>query len=385
MGRHRTLQVVVKASAYCNPHCTHCQPQPRSYSRPGGKAVAVTRKDAAAMYRNLRYHLAAADERDRARTWLEFAWHGSNPLDQPIEFYRQTLADQNNIFGSRIPTSNTVHANLTVSPEIIPRLRAHIGEPQGGMCPLPAGHPGRHTHARILHHLEALQAAGYEVGCITTLTTANAHAVGEASGLLNPYGIDLRVLPQFHTSRPGLKAAPGGSEGSEVGLAQEQAAVGHLVQRWLEGESWLPPAPVDTYVRIAACHLTGVPGPPYTARRTWLPLLLVDTDGQCYTHGEPYGDPAWTLGNIFTTPYSRLLNGKALKRSAVEAECRALRNCPDCPFLDACGTTLITDTDSPLHDHDDHRTRLCTARTTIAHIVQQIQEHPSHPIQPPTM
>ncbi|MGY2061811.1 hypothetical protein ACW9HQ_43630, partial [Nocardia gipuzkoensis] len=147
-----------------------------------------------------------------------------------------------------------------------------------------------------------------------------------------------------------------------------------LVELWLVGDSMPePPAPLDDYVRIAAHHLAGTRWTEYRDRRDWLPLVLVDTDGACFTYGEPYEDPAWSIGNIFTDPLAEMLASPVFERCAAAAERRVARNCLPCPYFDACGGSQIAETESCARDRDDHGTQLCTARPVIAYIAEQLR------------
>ncbi|WP_162958240.1 hypothetical protein [Nocardia yunnanensis] len=134
-------------------------------------------------------------------------------------------------------------------------------------------------------------------------------------------------------------------------MAHELSALTRLFDLWLAGEVLQrPPAPLDTYVEIAARYLTGARGPEYLDRREWLPVMLVNTDGSCFTYGEPYGDPAWSIGTVFTDRFAEMLAGPVFERCAVAAERRVARNCLSCPFFDACGASLMAETESRERD-----------------------------------
>jgi uncharacterized protein len=44
----------------------------------------------------------------------------------------------------------------------------------------------------------------------------------------------------------------------------------------------------------------------YYDKRDWVWVIRVNTNGDCFTDGDPYGDPNWVLGNIFTTPLGEI-------------------------------------------------------------------------------
>ncbi|MCX4098521.1 radical SAM protein [Nocardia sp. alder85J] len=370
----RNMQIVVKVSKFCNLRCKYCYEYPEL-----GNRAAMSRAQLLTMYRNLRDHFQAADERDGARTALDFIWHGGEPLMQPAQFYRQTLADQREIFGAAIATSNSVQTNLTVLDDERRQLLADGFDSVGVSLDVAGGLrvnlAGRDSQQRVAANLDALVATGVPVGCISVLTAQNIHAVERVFRFFEARNLNFRVLPLFDTGEPG-QTTP-----FEVSTEQELAALARLVQLWLAGDTLQrPPAPLDDYVRIAARYLAGEHGPRYRDRREWLPVMLVDTDGSCYTYGEPYGDRAWSIGNVFTEPFADLLAGPVFERCAVEAERRVARNCLSCPFFDACGGALVAETEARERDEDGHGTLLCTGRPMITYIVDQLRDRVPHTV-----
>ncbi|MEC3953925.1 radical SAM protein [Nocardia sp. CDC153] len=363
----RSMQIVVKVSKFCNLRCQYCYEYPEL-----GNRAAMSRSQLATMYRALREHVLAVEERDGSGTRLEFIWHGGEPLMQPARFYRQTLADQREIFGERIATTNSIQTNLTMLDperrELLTDSFDSVGVSIDVVGGLRVNAAGRDSQPRVLANLDELVAAGVPVGCISVLTARNIHAVDRIFRFFEKRRLNFRVLPLFDTGEPGQTAA------FEVPVAQELSALARLIDLWLAGDVLEhPPAPLDHYVQIAAHYLADAPGPDYRDRREWLPLILVNTDGSCFTYGEPYGDPAWSIGNIFTDRIADMLAGPVFERCAVAAERRVARNCLSCPFFDACGGSLMAETEARERDEDGHGTLLCTGRPVIAYIAEQLR------------
>ncbi|WP_405484272.1 radical SAM protein [Nocardia sp. NBC_00511] len=362
----RTLQIVVKVSKFCNLRCKYCYEYPEL-----GNRAAMSLSQLTAMYRNLHDHFVAADERDGAHTALEFIWHGGEPLMQPVQFYRQTLADQAEIFGSRLAISNSVQTNLMLLDDERRELLTDgfdtVGVSLDVVGGLRVNLAGRDSQQRVTANLDALVAAGVPVGCISVLTAQNIHAVEEVFRFFESRNLNFRVLPLFDTGEPG-QTTP-----FEVTMEQELTALAQLVDLWLTGNLQRPPAPLDNFVQIAARYLADAQGPEYQDRREWLPVVLVNTDGSCFTYGEPYGEPDWSIGNIFTDPFAEMLSGEVFERCAVEAERRVARNCLSCQFFDVCGGSLLAETEARERDEDGHGTLLCTGRPVIAYIAEQLR------------
>ncbi|QIS11483.1 radical SAM protein [Nocardia arthritidis] len=364
---NRSMQIVVKVSKFCNLRCRYCYEYPEL-----GNRAAMSNAQVAAMYRNLRDYIRFADNRDGARTRLEFIWHGGEPLLQPAQFYRQTWADQREIFGAEIPTGNSVQTNLVVLDDERRQLLGEGFDSVGVSIDVAGGlrvnAAGRDSQDRVARNLDTLLADSIPFGCISVLTAQNIHAVDEVFRFFEERNLHFRVLPLFDTGEPG-QTTP-----FEVSREQELSALARLVDLWLAGETMArPPAPLDGYVQFAAQHLAGAQRTEYCDRREWLPVLLVNTDGSCFTYGEPYGDPEWSIGNIFTEPFADMLAGPVFERCAVEAERRVARNCLSCPFFDVCGGSLVADTETRDRDQDGHGTLLCTARPMIAYIIEQLR------------
>ncbi|GAB2544049.1 anaerobic sulfatase-maturation protein [Nocardia heshunensis] len=361
------MQIVVKVSKFCNLRCRYCYEYPEL-----GNRAAMSNAQIAAMYRNLRDYVRFADRRDDARTTLQFIWHGGEPLLQPVEFYRQTWADQREIFGAEIATSNSVQTNLVVLDDDRRQLLREGFDSVGVSIDVASGlrvnAAGRDSQDRVAGNLDSLLADGIRVGCISVLTAQNIHAVDRVFQYFEDRNLHFRVLPLFDTGEPG-QTTP-----FEVSREQELSALARLVDLWLASETLeRPPAPLDGYVQMAARHLAGNRPTDYRDRREWLPLVLVNTDGSCFTYGEPYGEPEWSIGNIFTDDYAEMLAGPVFERCAVEAERRVARNCLSCPFFDVCGGSLVAEIETRDRDQDGHGTLLCTARPMIAYIVEQLR------------
>jgi uncharacterized protein len=368
MKFNRNMQVVVKVSKFCNLRCRYCYEMPEL-----GNPEAMSRAEVAAMYRSLRDHVRDLDARDGRTTRLDFIWHGGEPLMQPAEFYRQTMADQLEIFGDRTPRNNSVQTNLVLLDEERLRLLTDgtfdsVGvslDVKGG---LRVNVAGRDQQQRVIANLKRLAAVTRRLGCISVLT-ARISAVDEIFGFFEGLGFQFRVLPLFDTGERS-QTSP-----LEVTLEQELSALAQLMEMWLSSDTMRrPPSPLNVYLQIAARYLSGTAGPRYRDRREWLPLVLVNTDGSCFTYGEPYGEPEWSIGNVFTQSFGDMLAGETFERCAVEAERRVARNCLGCPFFDACGGSLAAETETRERDEDGHGTLLCTARPVIAYIAERLRE-----------
>lgn len=363
---NRNMQIVVKVSKFCNLRCEYCYEYPEL-----GNRAAMSREQLAAMYRSLDDYFRAKDAEDGQRTRLDFIWHGGEPLMQPSRLYWDTFADQKEIFGDQVLYQNSVQTNLTLVDgdrlDLLTRGFDSVGVSLDVTGALRVNRAGRDQQPKIVRNLKRLLEADRRVGCITVLSSRNVADVEATFRFYEELGLNFRVLPLFDTGERS-QTTP-----FEITLQQELDALAQLVDLWLASDTQpTPPAPLNGYVSIAARHLSGEQGRGYRDRREWLPLILVNTDGRTYTYGEPYGDPAWAIGNVFTDSFGDMLAGDAFERCAVQAERRVARSCLACPFFDACGGQLVAETETRQRDHDGGGTLLCTARPVIAYIVDQL-------------
>jgi uncharacterized protein len=331
----------------------------------------MSRAQLAAMYRNLEDYFGHRDARDGKVTRLEFVWHGGEPLMQPPQYFWDTFADQEEVFGDR-PRRNSVQTNLVLLDAERLRLLTDGFDKVGVSIDVVGGLrlniAGRDSQARVLANLRHLRAARGDVGCITVLTARNLSATAEIFRFFEELEVGCRVLPLFDTDDKG--------QTSELEITQQEqlTALAQVTELWLDSDRMeQPPAPVDEYAGVAARHCVGMPGPAYVDRREWLPLILVNTDGECYTYGEGYGEAQWSIGNLFTTPLGVMLAGEAFERCAAAAEWRVAMNCLTCPFFQACGGRFVAETDQRDRDHDAHDSLTCMARPMIEYIAGRLQ------------
>jgi uncharacterized protein len=289
---------------------------------------------------------------------------------QPPQYFWDTFADQEEILGQR-SRRNVVQTNLVLLDEERMRLLADGFDKVGVSIDVVGGLrvniAGRDSQHRVMDNLRRLQAVR-QVGCITVLTSRNLSATEEIFRFFEELGIGSRVLPLFDTGEKDQ------TSGLEITQQQQLAALAQFTELWLSSDRMeQPPAPLDEYAAVAARHLAGMPGPAYRDRREWLPLILVNTDGECYTYGESYGEAEWSIGNLFTTPLGEMLAGQAFERCASCAERRVALNCLTCPFFKACGGTFVAETDRRERDHDTRGSMTCMARPMIEYMATRLQ------------
>jgi uncharacterized protein len=336
----RQAQLVIKSSKHCNLRCSYCYEMAELHKR-----EAMSREDLRRIYQNVRGYYLDLDRAQGLRTEVRFIWHGGEPLLLPPQFYWDTFADQQEIFGEDLPTSNLVQTNLTVLCDERLRLLRDGFDSVGVSIDLFGGLRvnlnGRDQQHRVLRNMEVLRKSGVPFGCITVLTRANLRHVEQIYRFFEKAGISFRVLPLFD----GAYA----DQHSRYDLSSQEIAEAYkqFIDLWLQGTGEIQITPLNNYIQSVVHHLTeGVP-PRYLDRRSFTPSILVNTNGDCYCSGDPYGDPEWTLGNLITTPLAEIVAGERMDKACRAAEARMALNCTRCKYFGSCSGFPIVEEDTP--------------------------------------
>jgi uncharacterized protein len=327
--RTREVQFVTKVSKLCNLRCRYCYEFAEL-----GRRERMGRDQLRRMYTHIRDYYVRRDEQDGCRTTVTIVWHGGEPLLIEPAFYRRTFEDQREIFGGALRVENTLQTNLTVLDEERVRLLREgfgaIGVSVDLFGGLRVNIAGRDRQSVVIDNMERLRREGIPFGCITVLTRANLHRVREVFRFYERADLGFRVLPLF-------EGAYAGQHGSyEITVPEIVRALTEIADLWLASENPVRVAPLDAQFRTIMRHLD--PGAPrvYYDQRAWLPVIVVDTPGDIYAYGDPYEDPQWSLGDIFTTPLDAMLSGERFEASARAADVRMAANCLNCTFFGAC-------------------------------------------------
>lgn len=363
----RVIEFVVKTSKQCNLRCKYCYEFAEL-----DKPDRMSRSQLAVMYEHIRDYITERDRTDGLVTKVQLVWHGGEPLLLDPEFYRETFRDQRRILAG-VRVRNSVTTNLTRLDDARLRLLAEEFDAvsvsfdvYGG---LRVNIAGRDSRQSVLENLRRLRDSGVDAKCITVLTSRNIARLEEIVAFYGDAGIPFRILPLFDGAMEGQTTPFALSREEEIG------ALVRLVDLWLENDLiTAPPEPLNLYSIAAARAVADRPDRHYYSRRQLPRQVLVNTDGECYTNGEPYGDPDWSIGNIFTTSLLDIVAGDAFDRSVRESERRQALNCLQCPFFGHCDGVLVAEGDRQQRDKNEDGTMLCVARPVIEHLVHRMRE-----------
>ena len=358
----RFVQYVIKVSKFCNLRCEYCY----EYDELGDRR-AMSREQLRALYENLVEYYVQRDLEDEQSTEIRFIWHGGEPLTIAPSFYRETFADQKEVFDGRVATRNAVQTNLTILDEDrLALLRDDfdfIGVSLDVFGGLRVNVAGKDSQAKVLANLERVRAEGVTMGCITVLTRKNVRRVAKIHEFFSRAQIPFRVLPLFDGAREGQH------ESFDLSTEQLAEACNELVDLWMTAERRVRITPIHDYVLKVVRHLTPGLSKRYFNKRLWNPTVLVNTDGSCFSYGDPYGDPQWCLGNLFEQPISEIYEGEVFDRSCHAAEARMAANCTRCEYFGACDGYPIAEEQSNCRETGSGGVRACVFdRQILAHV-----------------
>lgn len=364
----RFVQFVVKVSKFCNLRCKYCYEFEEL-----GRREAMSREQLLRMYQHIHDYYVEKDRREDQRTEVRFIWHGGEPLILEPAFYWQTFQDQRELFGDRLGLANIVQTNLTVLDEERIRLLkegfTQVGVSVDLFGGLRVNIGGRESQPKVLENMEVLRQAGVRFACITVLTKKNLSRVKEIFRFYEKSGLGFRLLPLFDG------AFDDQHEAYDVSTQEILEAYQTAVDLWMQSDRFVGANPISDHIQVVLGYLAQNTPPRYFNKREWTPTLLVNTNGDCYNYGDPYGQPAWCLGNLFTTPLGDILTSENAEKSIRALEARLAYNCTRCKYFGSCDGYPIAEDHSNCREVSPEGVRVCVLEKSLfGHIERRIRE-----------
>lgn len=360
--RNRITQFVVKTSKFCNLRCKYCYEMEEL-----GSKVAMTREQHQRMYRHIESYYSARDAADGQQTEVRFIWHGGEPLLNEPQHYWDTFADQKEIFGDRFKVLNLVQTNLTVLDDARVRLLREGFNSVGVSLDLFGGLrvniAGREAESATLRNMDVLRKEGISFGCITVLSRRN---IGEITRIVRFYeqaGLSFRLLPLFDA------AYPGQLDDFNVTTMEILEAFKTVFDLWLQSERGFYVIPVSQHIESVVHHLAGGP-PRHYNKAAWSSAMLINTNGDCYSSGDPYGQPDWTLGNLFRSPLGDIMSGPGWQKSLANAERRLAYNCVRCKFFGSCSGHCLVEDETNCRELSPEGIRVCVVERLLLEYIE---------------
>lgn len=352
MASTRFVQFVVKVSKLCNLRCKYCYEYPHL-----GDRRAMTLDQLRRLYRNVAHYYRVMDARDLQRTEIRIIWHGGEPLLQSPDFFWETFADQLEIFGADLERLNLVQTNLVhlddaridllrrgfdrigISCDLFGGLRVDLGQ--------------RCRQATVFANMRRLRQVGIDFGVISVLSGANIGKVEQIFDYWARAKVGFRLLPLFDG------AWAGQHDGHDLTTHDVLKAYCRVFEMWLEAPEFVFVNPIVEHVQSVLRRFSRDERRRFFRKRDWVPTVLVDTDGETYGYGDPYGEREWSYGNVFDTRYDAMLDSPVFNRSAVESERRTAENCLSCVYFGACDGYPIAEDQSNCREKHANGVRRC--------------------------
>ena len=359
----RIVQLVLKVSKLCNLRCRYCYEFGELAQREHMKLEQLEN-----LYRHVAEYYSFRDSLEGERTEIHFIWHGGEPLLLRPDFYWQTFRDQERLIDGALLVKNLVQTNLTALDdarvELLGRGFDHVGVSVDLFGELRVTKAGKDSQGIVLRNMERLIRSGVDVACITVLTRENIGHLEKIFRFYQSAGLSFRVLPLFEG------AFEGQHEQYDLTSQEILEALCRLVDLWLDSDGRITVTPIVEHIAIAA-RLFNVEELHYYDRRRWIPVLLVNTNGDVYGYGDPYGRSDWSYGNIFSQPLSAILSSAAFERATHEVERRLAHNCLQCRFFGACSGYPIAEDHTNCREKTEEGVARCVVESNLYEYIEQ--------------
>lgn len=359
---NRITQFVLKISKFCNLRCKYCYEMEEL-----GLKEAMTREHLQQIYRNIESYYVARDAADGQQTEVRFIWHGGEPLLVEPQRFWETFADQKEIFGDRIKVMNLVQTNLTVlDADRIQLLREgfdSVGVSLDLFGGLRVNLAGRDSIANTMKNMDVLRKEKIPFGCITVLSRRNIDEITRICRFYEQAGLSFRLLPLFDAAYAGQLDA------FNVTTMEILEAFKKVFDLWLESERGFHAIPISQHIEAVVHHLAGGPLRYYN-KALWNSAMLVNTNGDCYSSADPYGNPDWTLGNLITSPLGEILAGERWGKSVATAEKRLAYNCTRCRFFGSCSGHCLVEDETNCREQSPEGIRMCVVERLLLEYIE---------------
>jgi uncharacterized protein len=357
------VQFVVKTSKFCNLRCRYCYEYPEL-----GNRQAILPEQLEVMY----HHIADYYQKFDQPTYIDFVWHGGEPLLQKPEFYWKTFERQKEIFGELAPyIKNSVQTNLTVlNTERINLLKNgfdSVGVSIDLFGGLRVDGSGTDSVFTVLNNLDKLRDAQIPYGCITVLTQLNLPYLKEIYQFYEQMGVSFRLLPLFKG------AFDNQHKGFEITAQEVLEAFCKLVDFWLESEDIVMVKPIVEHIEQILRHYTPHAQPIFYDKRERESVYLVNTNGDVYSYADAY--EGLSHGNIFTTSLAELVAGEAHQKVIEQAESRMAGTCSQCPYFGSCSGYPVAEGSLEYNEFDETGAIRCiVTQGTLQHIEKRFKQ-----------
>jgi uncharacterized protein len=328
----RRIHWVVKASKLCNLRCRYCY----EWDSLADSARMSLNQWETLLSAIRRYH-DRESRRTGERTQSVIIWHGGEPLLLPVEYFKQVLDLQHEVFGRRLGPyaefTNSLQTNLfrltDEHLEILQDGRFHVGVSYDVVGGIRVTANSRESESRVLRNLSLLRARGMNFGGIVVLAGHTCDQITEIYDFYEQLQCRVRFLPVF--------TAPGNTTNAPFALSRERA-IASLCSLFLHWVSRVRPVvvhPLFEYLQNLFLRQKGEYSSPVNRRADGEYVVLVNTNGDLFQVRDAYHTEL-RLGNVFEQDLEAILSSPQYEASLARDDIRFRAHCRGCSYLGIC-------------------------------------------------
>lgn len=354
------LEYVIKLSKFCNLRCTYCY-EFEDLHKKERMDLGQIRK----MFLNISAHAVEYNVR-----FLEFVWHGGEPLLFKPSFFREIGRLQASIFGAGIVVTNTVQTNLTIlSRDMLSFLAERsffdgIGvsfDPYRSQRVDTRGKPSVET---VSKNMQTLIDRKIPFGVITVIARDNLDSVPLTFDFFDAHNIAHRFLPYYKSANPEQEQTHAITH-DELLLSYMQ-----IIDAWFVSANAPQSYPIEEYMAYARRSAAGAI-PEYFDYEQEEFAFIVDVDGGTWGVMGAYEAEA-KYGCLFQQDFTTILAADRRQSLKEEIRGRTSAHCGSCRYYGACPGKYVAQATSAQRELIDARG--CIVKDVIAHILLRCEE-----------
>jgi len=360
----RSVDFVIKVSKLCNLRCSYCYEYNELH-----KKEFISLENLDQLYLNAYNYILKRDKEDNIQTIINFIWHGGEPLLINPDFYLKTFQSQKDIFNTEIGFTNSMQTNLTILDksriELIRNSKINLGVSIDLYGDLRVNIAGKQVQEKVLNNMDILRENDIPFACIVVLTKSNLGKEAEIFDFFYSTYTDFRVLPLFKGAFD--------NQHDRYDITSEEVILSFEKYASLlkSNPKRINITPISEFTEIVEKYKSGTLKRSFYDKFFWAPVILVNTNGDCYGYGDPYGDNEFNYGNIFNQTLSEILKSRGFNNSAIEARKRVAYNCTTCKYFGFCDGYHIAESHEDERDTNNIGIKLCKfSRKTLEYIDQ---------------
>lgn len=335
------LNFIIKVSKLCNLRCVYCYEMPEL-----GNQNRMSLEDLGKMFCHVRDFLWAWSQDPKGHR-VEFLWHGGEPFAQPLDYWKQVMRLEDEIFGRSFRSQavvNAVQTNLTlITEKHLPVLRKYfqVGFSFDVFNDYRVDAGGKQTAEQVRRKVDWLLKKGIVLGGIAVISKANVEHSREVAEFYLERGLPFRALhlyeamdrlpdiatcavpyDQYIEFFKRLYRDPQIRDALDKGIAVDPLwTAWDKLMRWKRGDA--SSLREERY-----------------GEAEW--SFGINTNGDVYSPAEFY-NPDFCYGNIFSQSFQEILRSEGRQRRIAQSRERIKKICDNCfLFRRGCLGTYVS-------------------------------------------